>query len=252
MTLGASTVVPTNPPHVAMNPAGTVAYVAIQTNRAVEVINASSGTVTASIALPAEAFNLIVSRDGSRLYVTTNGTKLYVISTASNTVVDSVTVGTASNGLAFHPSQPVLYVSSILDGTVSAVNTQTLTVTRTYAVGGRLQRIAVAPSGKELYVANEDQGLDIIDVASGAVTPVSLADVGGVPSTGLGLAMTPDGEYVYVGMANWGRVKVVETATRLVYRTILGAALTDPRNIAIAPNGTVVVADQAGSVHFIR
>jgi DNA-binding beta-propeller fold protein YncE len=45
-------------------------------------------------------------------------------------------------------------------------------------------------------------------------------------------------------------VKVVEVATREVYKTINTGG--DPRNIAIAADGTVIVADQTGFRRFIH
>ena len=73
-------------------------------------------------------------------------------------VITTVTVGIGPNGLAFDPTKSVLYVSAIQSGTVSGVSTATYAVTTTYTSGGMPQRIAVAPDGSELYVANEVAG----------------------------------------------------------------------------------------------
>ena len=106
------------------------------------------------------------------------------------------------------------------------------------------QRIAVSPDGSELYVANEINGLDIINLDTDVISHVALN------GTAIGLALTPSGDYVYVALANGGVVKVVDVGAREVYKTINTGG--DPRNIAIAADGTVVVADQTGYLRFIH
>jgi YVTN family beta-propeller protein len=101
--------------------------------------------------------------------VTRQDGTLYLIDTGTRAILATVAVGTGPNGLAFHPTQPLLYVSAIQSGTVTVINTQTNTVTGSYNVGGMPQRIAVSPDGKELYVANETTGLNIIDLSSGTI-----------------------------------------------------------------------------------
>ena len=120
-TVGASVTVGSNPAHVALNPAGSVAYVANQGSQSVSVINVSTNAVTTTISLTgAEVYNLKVSPDGTRLYVTRQDGTMYVINTATNAVVTTVAVGAGANGLAFHPTKPILYVSAIQAGTVVA------------------------------------------------------------------------------------------------------------------------------------
>lgn len=244
-TIGSSLVVGSAPAHVALNPAGTVAYVANQTGQSVSVIEVATNTVTGTIPLSgAEVYNLRVSPDGSRLYVTREDGTLYVIDTATNGVVTTIPVGQGANGLAFNPTKPILYVSAIQSGTVTAINTQSNSVVATFAVGGMPQRIAVSPSGTELYVANETSGLNIIDLSSGAVSSVALG------GTAIGLALTTPGDYLYVALANSGTVKIVDTGTHQVYKTIVVGG--DPRNMAIAADGTIIIADQTGYLRFIH
>jgi YVTN family beta-propeller protein len=70
-----------------------------------------------------------------------------VINTQTRGVLTTIPVGLGANGLAFNPTKPTLYVSAIQSGTVMVINTETNSVTGTYAVGGMPQRIAVSPSG---------------------------------------------------------------------------------------------------------
>jgi len=243
--LGGGVTVNSAPAHVALNPAGTIAYVANQTGQSVSVIRVATNAVTGSIPLTgAEVYNLKVSADGTRLYVTRQDGKLYIIDTGTLNVITTVTVGQGANGLAFDPKKPILYVSAIQSGTVTLVRTDTYAVTQTYTVGGMPQRIAVAPDGSELYVANELGRLDIINLSTGVISSTA------VNGTAIGLALTPSGDYIYVALANGGAVKVVDAGTHQVYATINTGG--DPRNIAIAADGTIIVADQTGYLRFIH
>jgi len=165
------------------------------------------------------------------------------VDAATNTVITTLPVGAAANGLAFSPDGTVLYVSSRDAGTVVAVDPQTNTVTRTYNLGGMPQRLAVAPDGTELYVANEVSGLDVVNVASGAVTSVSFG------TAGYGLGLTPDGSRLYVLLAQAGEVRVLDRATRNPVKTIFIGGV--PRNVAFAPDGTALVTNEE-AVMFIQ
>ena len=68
------------------------------------------------------------------------------------------------------------------------------------------QRLAVAPNGSELYVANEVSGLDVVNVASGAVSSISF----GTAAYGLGL--TPGGTQLYVLLPGPGEMRVLDRA----------------------------------------
>ncbi|MCO5383738.1 MAG: hypothetical protein NHB15_18045 [Methanosarcina barkeri] len=59
-----------------------------------------------------------------------------VIDTATNTVIDTVNVGTNPFGVAVTPDGSKVYVANNGDGTVSIINTTTNTVTDTINVGG--------------------------------------------------------------------------------------------------------------------
>jgi YVTN family beta-propeller protein len=68
--------------------------------------------------------------------------------------------------------------------------------------------------------------------------------------TAIGLVLTTAGDYVYIALANAGMVKIVDVSTRQVYKTINAGG--DPRNMAIAADGTIIVADQTGYLRFIH
>jgi len=68
---------------------------------------------------------------------------------------------------------------------------------------------------------------------------------------GYGLALTPDGEQVYISCSLNGKVEVVDVATRTHIKSI--AVTGSPRRIAVSPDGlTVVVPNENGWVDFIQ
>lgn len=243
MSFTSTVTVGSTPPHVVFNPAGTTAYATLQTGQGLAVVDVATNTLTTTVPLSSDGFNLIVAPDGQTVYATTAGGSLYVVDAATNTVITTLAVGIAANGLAFSPDGSVLYVSSRDAGTVVAIDPATNTITRTYTVGGMPQRLAVAPDGTELYVANETSGMNVVNVASGAVTSTSFG------TAGYGLGLTPDGTQIYVLLPQAGEVRLLDRVTRAEVKRILVGGV--PRNVVFASDGTALVANEAAIV-FIR
>ncbi|HEX4560362.1 MAG TPA: YncE family protein [Gemmatimonadales bacterium] len=236
------------PVHVAFNPTGAKAYVVNQFAGTLSVIDAVRESVTASITLGDAGFNVGVAPNGQRVYATTSGGKVVVISTSTNTVVDSMQVGTAANGLAFSPDGATLYVSSRDAGTVTAFSTSSDGLLATYTVGGRPQRLAVSPNGKTLFAANEDSGLSVVSVPSGTVLPA----VHLVPS-GYGLGQSPDGTQLWVTDPQNSTVYFVDEHTLSTAATFFLGEGSVPRNVAFTTDGSgAVVSDGNGSVFFFQ
>lgn len=242
-TFTSSVEVGLTPPHVVFNPAGTTAYATLQTGQGLAVVDVATNALITTVSLSSDGFNLAVAPDGQRVYVTTADGTLYVIDPATNAVVTTLAVGVAANGLAFSPDASVLYVSSRDAGTVVAVDRQTNAITRTYTLGGMPQRLAVAPDGSELYVANEISGLDVVNVASGAVTSVSF----GTAAYGLGL--TPDGALLYVLLPELGQVRILDRASRAPVKTLLVGGV--PRNVTFAADGRTALVANEQAIVFI-
>jgi len=244
MGFGSLVVVGSTPPHVALSPSGATAYATLQYGQGLAIVDVATNSLTATIPLSSDGFNLIVSPSGARVYATTAGGALYVVNAATRSVVTTLFVGAAANGLAFSPNGQTLYVSSRDAGTVSAIDVATNAVTRTYTVGGMPQRLAVAPDGAELYVANEISGVNVVNVATGSFTSVSLG------SAGYGLGMTPDGAQLYVLLPDAGEVRVLERATRSLVKAI--AVGGRPRNVAFDAGGRTALVANEEAVVFIK
>jgi YVTN family beta-propeller protein len=232
--------------HLAINPAGTTAYVIEQFGNTVRVFDLATNTITGTIPLTNSGYNIIVSKDGSRVYASTEDGRLYVIAVATKSIVDSMAIGSAANGFAFNPDGSVLYASSRDAGTITAFRTSDDASIATFVVGGRPQRLATALDGSRLYAANEDSGLSVVDLTTGTVLP-SVNPVG----SGYGLGLTSDGAQLYLTEPSSGRVAIIDRATLGTVNVLSVGGV--PRNVAFSADGaTGVITDGDGRVIFVQ
>jgi YVTN family beta-propeller protein len=116
-------------------------------------------------------------------------------------------------------------------------------------VGGGSEGFDVSPSGKEIWVANAEDGtVSIIDVASKQVTQTLAADVRGANR----LKFTPDGKLALISSLRSSDVTVIDTASRNTVKRIAvghGAAGIQMQPdgarafVACSPDGYVAVID---------
>ncbi|OLC07423.1 MAG: hypothetical protein AUH42_03625 [Gemmatimonadetes bacterium 13_1_40CM_70_11] len=227
------------PVHVAVNPAGTRAYVVNQAGQAVRVINLGTSTTIDSIRLTNDGFNIAVAPSGQRVYVTTSDGRVYVIDAASNTIVDSMRVGSAANGLAFSPGGDRLYVSSRDAGTVTVFSTQTDAPLDTITTSGMPQRLVVSTDGRKLFVANELVGVNVVNLPAGTLGPNIPLD-----GSAYGLGLSPDGTQLYATDPLSGKIFIVDAATNHLLSTLTVDGV--PRNVAFDVAGTTAVVTDGG------
>jgi DNA-binding beta-propeller fold protein YncE len=238
---GGAILVGSTPPHVTVNPAGTRAFVTNQTGRSVSVVDLGQNVTVNTVPLGGDGFNLLMTRDGNEVFVTTDIGRTYVLD-AVGTLLDSFMVGPVSNGLAEHPTLPLMYISARDGPSVTVYDRQLHTAVDTFATGGMPQRMAVSTDGGKLYIANETLGLDIWDTLTGQ-------RIQAIAMPAYGLALSPDGAQLLVTSAA-NTIRFVDTAT-LNVTTVDVSGIT--RNAAYEPSGrTALVTDQSGMVHFLR
>jgi YVTN family beta-propeller protein/VCBS repeat-containing protein len=225
-----TTTIPVAEPPVALafNPSGTLAYVA--NDSGITVIDTATNTVTTTIPNPNGPYSptaVALSPNGAQAYVSyANGT-VAVINTATNTITSTIPVGIAPVGVAISPDGDTAYVTntgaSDITNTVSVINTATDTVTNTIPIGAagfsEPMGVAVSPDGSLAYVANYGQNtVAVIDTATDTVTNTIPINGPSGPATNpyngtnpYGLAVSPDGSYVYVTDSNSNTVSVIST-----------------------------------------
>jgi YVTN family beta-propeller protein len=242
-----------NPINIVFNPNRTIGYVA---NRGpLKKLDLASGIM--GLVQPhgfnplGDTYGVVVSPDGSRLYASIPDTnRIFSIHPDGSPALDAI-VGGRPKGIAIHPFGTRLYVANsgsnnvtVLDtnisGCVGGVNCYTTIAT--IPVGQEPVEIAVAPSGKFVYVTNNrGDTVSVIDTAiNRAVTTIP---VGLEPQ---GIAINSLGTRAYVANSRSNTVSVIDLSTQLVITSIsfpnlpIEARCGLPYGVAINPAGTQV------------
>lgn len=193
----------------------------------VSVLDTNTDTVITDIALGVNVVNAeSVAVDSQtackKVYVasqdTITGPQISVIDALTNTVVANIIVGNNINGLAVTPDQTRVYAVAnnnspgtyVIDAATNTVITN-ISGTRTNASG-----IAIAPNGLKAYIRSSNVGVTVIDTDPTSshyneIIGFIPASYGAGSSTGLGIAVTPDGLFSY--FVSSGEVNVMQTST---------------------------------------
>jgi YVTN family beta-propeller protein len=159
---------------------------------------------------------------------------------------DTITVGSAPEGVAFTPDGRKAYVANKVDGTVSIINTATnQVIPPTLPVDPVLtvpvQAIAVSPDNRRVYVGAGAQGVFVLDAVAFPLKVIDhiLVSAGtGMDFNPQGLAVSPDGRLLYVSdnQAS-GAVRVVDLATKAVVTSLTLGPGNTPLGVAASPAG---------------
>ena len=155
---------------------------------------------------------LSVSRDGTSLYVANDlDNSVAIVGVTTRTVTATIKVGAYPYTTLVNPYNGLVYVSNWGDGSVSVVDPRTSSVVATIAVGDHPTAMTIGPRGL-LFVADADSdAVSAIDLAAGKeVRRISVAPIPNAPlsSSPQGLAVSPDGRYLYVANAGDNAVAV--------------------------------------------
>lgn len=233
-----------NPTRVAMSATGR-AYVSNQFSGSLSIVDGLGQRVIGEIPVTGDPAPVLAAGDGHTVFVATNADRLYAIESDSGAIHASLPLPATSHQLALHPNRALLYVATRDAGTVLEVDQVGLKQVREFVVGGRTQGLIVAPDGTELYVANEQGGLDVIDLATGSLT--ASLELGG---PAFSVAATPDWRQLYVGLVSAERVQVLDRETLRVVHTIPTGGV--PRGIAFDPRTqTGLIANEAGWITVV-
>jgi len=225
-TFGAEVAVGLIPSDVVFNSTGSRAYVSNQFSQTIGIIDVASNTQIDVIPTIGDPFALAISPDDKFLFVTTNSNALRKFNIATKTEVGTIPLIQTSHHIRMDPRGRLLYVATRDGGTVMEVDWRTMTVARTFALGGRPQNMTFSPNGRDLYIANElSNVLHVLRLATGQTHNIPLA--GG----GEGLALGEGGTKVYVGLVFAGGVQVIDRASETTVRLLAVGGV--PRQIEI-------------------
>jgi hypothetical protein len=223
---------------------GNTAYIGNQGSSSVSIVNIVTGAMSQPITLTASPYYVALSRSGTRLLVTANDGKLRIYNTASNALMATLTVGTTPNGVAVS-GDTLAFVSVAGTGRVKRINLVTNTVRDSVTPGGVPQELAISKDGTRLFVANESGRIDAYDVSNfGSKTTVTVAGA-------FGLAVTPDGQQLYVTQPSSASVTVLASPSLAFIRSV--SISGKPRRVRFDSVGkTAVISNEQYQVNFIR
>jgi YVTN family beta-propeller protein len=217
--------VDTDPKHVAVNPAGTRAYVTNEFSNSVSVLDVtvSPPAVLTTITGVTGAHAVGVSPDNAIVYVTQNRLSggMVRINASTNQVVSAHGVGSVPRGLVVSPDGSRVYITNENSGTISVFNTSTLAPPTT--ITGLFQPVglAITPDGSRLYVAAfGGDSVQVVSTSSGTVTNTIPL---GTNTRPFDVAINPAGTLAYAANSGGvnGTVSVIQTSDDTVLTNIL-------------------------------
>jgi DNA-binding beta-propeller fold protein YncE len=221
--------------------------------------------VLAEVPLGVPAFSALTSPDTQTAYLGTNDGRILIFDVATSTITGSIDLEidkSRANHLAINTAGTLLYASSFTTGTISEIDLTARAVSRLFVVGGEPQGIAVSIDGTELYVADEagTGHIDIYDIVGNereaSIPSGATEGLGGA----FGLALSPDGTRLYVGVITTGLItaedpgliQVIDPAARRIESSINSCGQM-PRRIAFGfSGGLAVIVDETGCATFVE
>ena len=223
---------------------GAKAYVTNQFSGTLGAIDVATNTQVSTVPIGGSPFRVMPSRSSSRIYVTTGQGNFVTVDATTLIAGAPLALSGPLNGLALHPTQPSIYVTSTA-GTLYEVNESTGQLRRSVSLGGQAQEVVVSPDGARLFIAMETSALQIR-----ATSDLALVDSIPAATATFGAAITVDGAQLYATQPSFGKVLVIDLATKSVLRTIAGGV---PRRVAFDRTGlSAFIGNEGGYVSFIK
>jgi YVTN family beta-propeller protein len=249
MSVQADTVVTTialpsgSSPHgVAINPAGTYAYVTRYSSNVVSKIDLANDSVVATIGVGNSPYRVAITPAGTYAYVTNLASKtVSKIDLANDTLITTILFPPSfiPYDVAINPAGTYAYVTNVPGcsntvGRVSKIDLANDTVVSTITAGGCPQGVAITPAGTFAYVTNlYSNTVSKIDLANDTVVTTIALPSGSRP---IGVAINPAGTHAYVTNSNSSTVSKINLAQDVVSATITVGVF--PIGVAINPAGT--------------
>lgn len=246
-----------HPQGMAVNPVNGFVYVANQLSNTVSVITTSGAVVTVIRLHPSQfpGYNSPVAVAVNTKTDSPHYGTVYVVGSVANTVsvidlshqvINEIAVGVRPVAIAFNPVNENLYVSNLVDDTVSVIDTQTETVSTTLSVGQHPMGIGINPVNGDTFVCNSgDNSVSVFDQTHSPITTV-LA----VGNTPVAMAYHPINGAMYTVATNSDSIIPISTKN---YTTAPPIAVGNhPHPIVFNPNNNFLyVGNKAENTYTI-
>ena len=219
-------------------PGVTCTYNWVNNNPAIGLPASGSGNITSFTAVntgsnPVTATITATPINGEFAYIANNGDNtVSVINTINNMVVAHLTGFSLPYGVVVGPDNSKVYITNIgAGGFISVLNTADNTLITKIPVEQQITGIAISPDGTRLYASENVGAIAIINTTTNTVITTVPAD------DPLGLAVSPEGFWLYEANPNSGNITKMNTATHdIVATTYVGLSPTD---VVLNPNGSI-------------
>jgi DNA-binding beta-propeller fold protein YncE len=241
-TVGTPIALLDSPTRVAINPAGTRAFVTLPSStpdHKTEVIDLGSHSLFRIITTPGPALDVVVTPDGTTAWVLAT-TTLVPYDIASDTVGSPVPLGGSCNFVAITPDSQTAWATRAFSGIIP-VDLASHTAGSVLPVGTGPWAIAIDHTGTVAYVTDQTAGtlipVNLATLASGA--PVSL---GTLPfgASAWTIALTPDGRDALVVIRGRDVIPVSLASLSPLPQIVVGSPLGQANAIAVTPDRTAV------------
>lgn len=229
------------------------AYVADFLKDRVTTIDTTNRAITGAINTP-HPREIAITPDGKKIYISHfNDNTITVVDASSQQVQKELKVGSGIpsssrdtspdgkvNSMASSPDGKTLYIANFYSASVQIMDIPSDSILGTIPVGIHPRAVAFSPDGSRAYVANEGSfGNEPPPLSLGSVSVIDTRSRAVVSTVAItfpfGLAMSPDGQSVYV-VENDHMVSVLATATNTVVSRIPVGQRPLQGDIAISPD----------------
>lgn len=220
-----------DPEEFALSKDGTKFYVSNEDVKTASVVNIATGKVEHIIPVGQEPEGVATAPDGKRFYVTCEaGGEVYAVETAGYTVAGHFKVNVRPRSMAFLAGGDIGFVPSESTGELNVIDTANLKVSKVIALppGSRPMSVKTASNGKVYVSAGRAGTILVFDGRTYEL--LATIKVGTRP---WGIALSPDGKYLYSANGPSNDVSVVDLATNKETARI--KAGESPWSVAIVP-----------------
>jgi DNA-binding beta-propeller fold protein YncE len=202
-----------------------------ETTQNVLVVDAEAGKVISVVPTGAQGSHMVaVPTDAKRAFTANVGSgSMTAVGLVEGKALGAVSIGPRSEGIATTPDGNQVWIGMNDAGTVSVVDTRSMTVDTTLAGFSVPYRMAVSPDSRLVAVCEAGGGrIALIDRA--ARRSLGAVDVGGSPR---GVSISPDSRFAFVTLGPENAVVVVDLASRSVVSRY--GVQTAPDGVAYRP-----------------
>ncbi|MEY4978191.1 MAG: Virginiamycin lyase [Pseudomonadota bacterium] len=214
------------PRHMLFSPDRKSIYVCCGDSNALGVVDVASAKMTGTVKIgdSPEIFDL--SPDGKTVYVSLEDeSAMAAYDLASKKLLFQVKTGGEPEGVLVMPDGKTAYVTSEVANVVHQIDLVQKKVVKNIKVGKRPRRFVLAEGGSELWVTNElDATVSVVDTKTNEMKHSVKFQVKGARDneiTPVGMALSPDGKSMWVGLGRANHVAEVDVATRSVKNLVL-------------------------------